>query len=509
MVTSSRLGNNIIANMSGRLIAIILAVIFIPVFISLLGIEAYGLIGFFISLQAALSLFELGLSQTCNRELARCSSQGKTAIQNMLDTLRSLEVVYWCVAILIGILLTVAVPFIASTWLDSKEYSSSSLENIVLIMVWVIAVRWPVGLYIGALSGLQQQVSLNAVLVAVAVLNWGGAALALWLFDSTVEVFFMWQLLVSIFSVVLYMTMAWFHMPGSLFHGCFSWRLIKSLLPFTVKVASNAVLGAILLQADRLVISAIMPLKVFAYYAIASMLAEAIIMLSIPISNAVTPRMAQLVGAGAGKRELLFFFRLTAQAVNVLAIPIGLMLAVFSYEVLYAYTGQMEVAENAAVVLSILAISKILHANMLIPYALQIATGRVELSVYINAVSVCFFLPVLVVLVQIFGLEGAAGAWLLVTLGYVFIGMPMILKQDFYGEWIRWFVTNLAVPFLTIVPLLLIIKALLWIDDFERWGIIILLVMIGVVITLMAMILLPEVRKKLKKTLANRGLGLP
>ena len=45
--------------------------IFIPIYISYLGIESYGLIGLFIILQGLLSLLDMGLSPTLNREMAR------------------------------------------------------------------------------------------------------------------------------------------------------------------------------------------------------------------------------------------------------------------------------------------------------------------------------------------------------------------------------------------------------------------------------------------------------
>ena len=53
--------------------------VFVPVYISYLGIEAYGLIGLFATLQAWLSLLDLGLSPTLNREMARLRGGAHTA----------------------------------------------------------------------------------------------------------------------------------------------------------------------------------------------------------------------------------------------------------------------------------------------------------------------------------------------------------------------------------------------------------------------------------------------
>ncbi len=64
---------NIIANFAGQGWAALMALAFVPLYIKFLGIEAYGLIGFFAMLQGAFQILDFGLSQTMNREMARYS----------------------------------------------------------------------------------------------------------------------------------------------------------------------------------------------------------------------------------------------------------------------------------------------------------------------------------------------------------------------------------------------------------------------------------------------------
>ena len=52
---------NIIANYAGSAWNVITSLAFVPLYIKFIGIEAYGLIGFFSSLQIVLSLLDLGL----------------------------------------------------------------------------------------------------------------------------------------------------------------------------------------------------------------------------------------------------------------------------------------------------------------------------------------------------------------------------------------------------------------------------------------------------------------
>ena len=62
-----RLRRNLIANMIGAGWLALSGLIFAPLYIRLLGPEAYGLISFYYLLQAALQVFDFGLSPTMNR----------------------------------------------------------------------------------------------------------------------------------------------------------------------------------------------------------------------------------------------------------------------------------------------------------------------------------------------------------------------------------------------------------------------------------------------------------
>jgi hypothetical protein len=67
------LRNNLIANVLGQGWSGLMNFVFVPVYIALLGIEAYGLIGLYASLQALYYILDAGMSATLNRELARYS----------------------------------------------------------------------------------------------------------------------------------------------------------------------------------------------------------------------------------------------------------------------------------------------------------------------------------------------------------------------------------------------------------------------------------------------------
>src|SRR2546428_107003 len=122
----STIKRNILANLAGKIWSGLLWLIFLPVYLKFMGVEAYGLVGFYLSLTAVLVTFDLGLSTTINRELARLSVQeGKQG--EIRDVLRTLEGGCWTIALVMGTVLVAASPLITHYWLKPENLSSEAV----------------------------------------------------------------------------------------------------------------------------------------------------------------------------------------------------------------------------------------------------------------------------------------------------------------------------------------------------------------------------------------------
>ncbi|MDA8403009.1 MAG: oligosaccharide flippase family protein, partial [Desulfobacteraceae bacterium] len=176
------LKRNIAANFAGNIWQAIMGLVFIPLYIKFMGIESYGLVGFFVTLQAMFILLDMGLSSTLTREMARLSSlPGRE--HEMRNLVRSLEVIYWIIAIFIGIIVIISAPFIANQWIKAGQLPSQIIEQAIRIMGFAIALQWPVSLYSGGIIGLQKQVLLNIINICVRTLRGVGSALIRWFFS--------------------------------------------------------------------------------------------------------------------------------------------------------------------------------------------------------------------------------------------------------------------------------------------------------------------------------------
>src|SRR5262245_30320951 len=118
---------NIVASFAGNAWQVFIALAFIPAYIRLIGIESYGLIGFFTLIQGLLSVLDMGLSATLTRELAKLSLLPGSG-QEMRNLVRTLEVFYWCLAGLCGASVIFLAPLIANHWLTTNTLGSQTIE---------------------------------------------------------------------------------------------------------------------------------------------------------------------------------------------------------------------------------------------------------------------------------------------------------------------------------------------------------------------------------------------
>ncbi len=144
----TKIKDNIIANFIEKGWNVIMSLTFIAIYIKFIGIEAYGLVGFFVTLQAVFVLLDFGLSTTLNREMARLSALPGKA-QEMRDLVRTLEIIYWGVAILIGLVIIGLSSPIANYWLKSNKLSISTVRQSIMIAGGIISFRWMFGFYSG------------------------------------------------------------------------------------------------------------------------------------------------------------------------------------------------------------------------------------------------------------------------------------------------------------------------------------------------------------------------
>ena len=435
---------NLVANIAGKSWAALMSLAVVPVYLHFLGIEAYGLIGIFLALIAILSLLDLGLGTTLNRELARLSVQSGSG-QHMRDLLRTLEVAYWLIGLAIGIALAALAPVIAAHWVKAQQLSRQTVEHAFLIMGIAIACQWPLALYAGGLMGLQRQVMINAISAAMVTVRSVGAVVVLWQVSATIEAFLLWNLGVSLVETLVTGAALWRSLPAAAVVAGFKANLLLNVWRFAAGMTGISAMALVLTQLDKVILSKVLSLEAFGYYSLAWRVAAGLYYLVSPITTAFFPRFSQLAMLN-DQQELARLYHRGCQLMSVLILPVAVVLALFSYEFLQLWTQNRSIAENSYLMLSLLVIGNALNGLMNLPLALQLAHGWTRLVFLANTVAVLVLAPLIYFMSLRYGGVGAAWVWLILNCGYVVFLLQMMHRKLLHGHLREWFVVDVGAP---------------------------------------------------------------
>ena len=433
---------NIVANYLGRAWGAVAAFLLIPFYIQFLGIEAYGVIGFFASIMAALTLLDFGMGQTLVRETARTSESevDKSALTGLLGTL---EYVYWGVGALAAVTIWFLSGWFARDWLSAQELSHSDLALIVQIMGFVAATRWAASPYRSSLIGLQNQVWLNFYEATFVTIRGVGAIAVLAWVSETVLAFFIYQGLISIIEVICLRLKVWHVISGNRFLAPrFDFKQLKRIGRFAGGVATISLLGSGISQMDKLLLPGLVTLKMFGYYMVAHTLGRAIVQLSFPVATAYRPLFAKLV-ANKQDAELSNQYHKASQLMALSIVPAAFVIAIFSEQILWLWTSNQEIASEVGTLVSLITVGTMLNGLVTIPYSIQLAYGYLKLGLIVNFVSAIILIPAFYFGVKTYGVIAAGWVWFILNLGYVMINVSYMHRKYLINDAEDWYLKDI------------------------------------------------------------------
>jgi len=453
-----------IANFAGRGWTALIAFLFIPIYINLLGIESWGLIGFFVTLQIILRLLDLGLSTTLNREIARLSAREGEA-RRQRDLVRTLETVYWSLAVLVGLLMLAAAPLIARYWIKAQGISDETVTTAVWMMGLIFTFQFPSALYQGGLRGLQRHVLLSGILAGTGTVRSAGAVAVLWWIAPTLQAFFAWQLFISILETLLIRSWLWRLLPSDSLRARFRTASLLAVWRFAAGMNAIVVVTSLLMSLDKVLLSKLLTLEEYGYYMVGASVAGGFYILVAPFFLVAFPRFSQMVAAG-GHQPTSRLYHLLCQTTTVVVLPVAVVVSVFSREALMIWTRNPVVVENSYLFVSLLVIGTALNSPMNIPYAFQLANGWTKLAFYQAAISLIFAVPALVVSTRLYGGVGAAVLWATLNASWLLITPHIMHRRLLITEKWQWYVQDVGKPLLGIVAVVAFVRAFVPLNTF-------------------------------------------
>lgn len=433
------LKKNIIANYVSQIYVAGIGILILPLYIKYMGAEAYGLVGFFTMLQAWFALLDLGLTPTIGRETARYRGGSMSALQYR-QLFRALSLIFSGIAVTGGLTLWLLAGPIAEKWLNVSELTMVEVVLAVKIMAVSVAMRWMGGLYRGVITGSEKLVWLGIFNILIATLRFVAVFISMKIYGFTPTVFFWHQLLVALLELV-----GLYWMGNSLLPAKkqlvqpigWSFEPIKPVLKFALTIAFTSSVWVLVTQTDKLILSGILPLSEYGFFTLAVMVAAGIMILSQPVSMVLMPRMARLHAEGKHD-EMIQLYRSTTQLVSVVAGSASIVIAFFAEQLLYAWTGDAQIANNAAPVLRLYVLGYGVLAIAAFPYYLQYALGNLKYHLIGNLITAITLIPAIVWAATYYGAEGAGWAWLGINTLYLITWVGYVHHKLVPGLHITW-----------------------------------------------------------------------
>lgn len=442
----------------------LIGILLMPIYMQQMGVEAVGLIGVFLMLQAWLQLLDLGLSQTLSRDMS-LFHVGTLDSAGIWQRLRVLELLLGLVSVIAAAAIVAAKNWIASDWLTRGNLPAEEIATSVAAMALAAAFRFMMGLYRASLVGLGRQIAVNTAAVAFASLKFVGVLPLLIYWSSAPSVFFAYQATVGGLELVVFFWMLYSNLPARPIGIGVAPEALRSMLPMAAAMAFSALIWSVITQADKLLLSRILSLEDYGYFTLAALAASGVLMLIPPLNQVLQPRMTMLL-SDSRVDELRHLYQLATQSVTVVFLSFGGVMAWFAEPLLLAWTGDARASQLAAPVLFWYGLASVSIGLLLLPFMLQFAHGNLKLHVIGNTLMVLLLIPLMVAGAIEYGGVGTGAALLLVNLLFIVFWVPLVHRRfmpQVLWTWPFLDVGKIAVP---VVALLVVARELM--PDFEN-----------------------------------------
>ena len=452
------------ANVSSRVVSVVLTLALVPIYLHVLGLEIYGVLGFYASLQAALMIFDFGLGGAVFRELAK-SGKRSPLPSDLASLVRSVEVVYWGIGLGLGIVIFFLARWFAESWLNSS-LSADFLEQATKLMAVSLLAQWPLGFYVSAFRGRHQQVSANLLSTsALAARGIGGAAVLTWGSGTLSSLLYIHIFANAAFTLVGAM---WFWQSNSKERTlvAMNFRSLAIIKTTARQLFLASILTITLSQMDRLLLSYLIPLRDFGTYSLSLTIASVILLVPAPVSDTMAPGLISAFAKNPA--DLWNAFRRVCNVSSVIAMPVAIAIMVVPDWILMAWVRTSEIGPTAATTLRLMAMAYLMQNLSNQADLLQIVSNWLVPTLGCRAVAIAVLGPLMWVLVHKFGIEGAAFTWVIVGFFYLSANPSWTFSRlATSAKSMDWYLHGALVPLLLAVPTSVALALLLEPEDLQ------------------------------------------
>ncbi|MGE4240229.1 lipopolysaccharide biosynthesis protein [Ramlibacter sp.] len=446
-----RISLDVLAGAANSAVALIAALVAMPLYLRFLGSEAFGVLGFALALQTIVLALDAGLGIGATRTVADAQATGR--LGSIGPLLNAIARAAWWVGFGGALALALLAPLLAAGWLRLERMPAAHAAQALALTALLIGLRWPIAFFQGVLLGARETVAASAIHAVGTLVATVAAILAAALTSDL-------RAVVAALCVVSAAQAAVFARRSAAVHGATQRVPAASAVAYFRACAAAGGLGLVgvaVTQIDKVLLSTLVPASEFGYYMLASLMAGSLYPLVGAVFNVLYPHLAKV--AHGSRDDLEASYRSGTLALTAFVFPVAAALAMFGDSILLAWTRDPVAAAAGGPVVRLLALGAGLHAIMYAPYALKLARGATTLALRISLSMLALALPLILFCAMRWGAVGAAAAWLAQHAIYLAAGATWTHARLMPGVTPRWFAQDVAPPVLVSLAIILALQA--------------------------------------------------
>jgi O-antigen/teichoic acid export membrane protein len=406
-VSGSAITKNVIFNLIGLMAPMLAAVFAMPVLISRMGTDKFGILTITWMVLGYFSLFDLGLGRALTQLVSEKLGAGKE---------HEIPMLVWTSLALMGVLGLVGTLVLAgiAPWLAYKVLKvPEALRDETLGVLYLLSFSIPVVIITLGLRGIleakQHFFITNAVRLPLGILTFLGPLFVLSFSNSLVAVTSV--LIISrLIAFLAYLFFCFYFMPALRSGFKLQRSAVGSLIRFGGWMTISNFISPLMVYLDRLLIGVLISVTAVAYYATPWEVVTKLLLIPGALASVLFPAFSASFAQDIKLTTKLY--RRGLKFIFLLLFPATLFVVTFAKDGLMIWLGA-DFSDNSFRVLQLLAIGTLFNGIASIPFAFIQGIGRPDVTAKFHVMEVLLYLPCAWWMINKYGINGAAFAWML------------------------------------------------------------------------------------------------
>ncbi|MDC3391623.1 hypothetical protein OAY03_01025, partial [Candidatus Thioglobus sp.] len=339
--------------------------------------ESYALIGISFVINSFSQIFDFGFHQIVMRKTTLFSS-GKYSNLDLKILLRSIEIFLLIFVIFIMFFLVLYSELIFSNFFNADYLSPEKGSFSIILIVLILFAKSFYGLYRGGIQGFEKFRWIAVVSVIFNILRYPGGLLLL-INKPDINIFFIFQLLISCIELFIFRSkyIGIFHTEVKN-NFYFSWRHLINELNFSKSLTFLAILWILSMHLDKFILMNALTMEEFGFFTTIMIFSTGLLGMAVPFGNVVIARLT-FMNSDVNIKKIENLYGDMSQLAVLIFFPVAITIAIYSWEFIFLFTSNTEVATWGELILSVFMIGNIFYIMGTFQYYLQLSNGNLNL----------------------------------------------------------------------------------------------------------------------------------